>query len=81
MHSCVLLASYWQPGHKVCGFLSLAESKGWSKFFPGSDSNTGVCYSGSDRSLWVARSNSSHRTSVEEVLKCTTKTKKTEERI
>lgn len=33
-----------------------------------------MCYSGFDRSLWPPRTNQIHRSNVEEVLKCQTKT-------
>lgn len=74
---CALLciACDLPAGRKVCGFLSHSATKGCSKCLKLFSGRVGsMCYSGFDRSLWPPRTNEIHRSNVEEVLKCQTKT-------
>lgn len=77
---CALLgvACDLPAARKTCGFLSYAADLGCSRCFEHFSCGFGKrnCYDNFDREKWVMRSNSRHRSNVNELLKCTTKTQR-----
>ena len=79
LHLGVLLgvACDLPAARKVCGFLSFSANLGCSRCFERFSRGFGRnCYDNFNRERWEMRDNSRHRSDVDKVLKCTTKTQR-----